>query len=93
MLSKAKSLKITQRKSTGLSQLRLEGPHDGQVGGWTSCHVAAQGMYSLKLKPRGDYQAQVHSDQMVLVIVRGEARPVAWWPKMLKLELETTLGS
>jgi hypothetical protein len=32
----------------------------------------------------GDYQAQVHSDQMVLVIVRREVGPVALWPKRLK---------
>jgi hypothetical protein len=26
-------------------------------------------------------KAQVHSDQMVLIIVRQEAGPVAWWPQ------------
>jgi hypothetical protein len=35
-------------------------------------------------KARGNYQAQVHSDQMVLMIVRRKAGPVAWWPKTLK---------
>jgi hypothetical protein len=29
-------------------------------------------------------QAGVHSDQMILVILRQEAGPVAWWAKMLK---------
>jgi hypothetical protein len=32
-------------------------------------------------------EARVHLDQMVLVIVRQEAGPVAWWPKTLKWEL------
>jgi hypothetical protein len=35
-------------------------------------------------KAKGDYQAVVHLHQMVLMIVRQEAGPVAWWPKMLK---------
>ncbi len=35
-------------------------------------------------KAKENYQAHVHTDQMVLVIVRQEARPVAWWPKTLK---------
>ncbi len=46
--------------------------------------VATQGLYSLKLKPKGDYQAHVYSDQMVLVIVRQEAEPVTWWPNTLR---------
>ncbi len=39
-------------------------------------------------KTKRNYQARVHSDQMVLEIFRCEAGPVAWWPKMLKWELE-----
>ncbi len=39
-------------------------------------------------KAKRDYQAWVHSDQMVLAIVRRKAGSVAWWPKALKLELE-----
>jgi hypothetical protein len=39
-------------------------------------------------KTKGNYQAQVHSGQMVLMVGRREAGPVAWWPKMLKWELE-----
>jgi hypothetical protein len=35
-------------------------------------------------KAKGDYQALIHSDQMVLLIVRREVGPVAWWPKTLK---------
>jgi hypothetical protein len=35
-------------------------------------------------KAKGDYQARVHSDKMVLVVVRWEAGLVAWWPKTLK---------
>jgi hypothetical protein len=31
-----------------------------------------------------DYQSRDHSTQMVLIIVRREAGPVAWWPKTLK---------
>ncbi len=27
--------------------------HDGQVGGWTGYPAAAQGLYFLKIKPRG----------------------------------------
>jgi hypothetical protein len=37
---------------------------------------------------RGGYQTQVHSDQMVLVIVRWEAGPRERWSKMFKGELE-----
>ncbi len=37
---------------------------------------------------KGSYQAQVHSDQMVLVMVRWEAGPRGRWSKMLKGELE-----
>ncbi len=44
---------------------------------------ASQGLYS-QAKAKGDYLAQIHSDQMVLVIARREAGPVAWWPKTLK---------
>jgi hypothetical protein len=39
-------------------------------------------------KAKGIYQAWVYSDQMVLLIVRWEAGPVAWWPKTLKWEME-----
>jgi hypothetical protein len=39
-------------------------------------------------KAKGDYQARVHSNQMVLTIVWREAGPVARWPKTLKWELE-----
>ncbi len=53
MFSEAKSLKTTQVRSLGSSPLRLDGSNDGQAGGWTGCPVAAQGLYSLKLKPRG----------------------------------------
>jgi hypothetical protein len=37
-----------------------------------------------KAKAKGNNQAQIHSDQMVLLMVRREAGPVAWWSKMLK---------
>jgi hypothetical protein len=35
-------------------------------------------------KAKGNYQARVHSDQMILMIVRQEAGLVAWWQKTLK---------
>jgi hypothetical protein len=35
-------------------------------------------------KAKGNYQAQIHSDQMVLVIVKRQAGPVASWLKMVK---------
>jgi hypothetical protein len=35
-------------------------------------------------KAKGNYQAQVHSDPMDLVLVRWEAGLVAWWPRTLK---------
>jgi hypothetical protein len=54
--------------------------------------VAAQGLYSLKLKPR-NYQAWVHSDQMVLVIPRREAGPAAWWSRRSSESWKTTLDS
>jgi hypothetical protein len=41
------------KKVTRLEIIRLDSSHDGQAGGWTNCLVAAQGLYSLKLKPRG----------------------------------------
>ncbi len=37
---------------------------------------------------KGGCQAQVHSDQMVLVMIRWEAGPHERWSKMLKGELE-----
>ncbi len=52
MLSEAKSLKTMQR-SSGSSPLRLGGYRDGQMGGSTGYPAASQGLYSLKLKPRG----------------------------------------
>jgi hypothetical protein len=36
----------------------------------------------------GDHQAQVDSDQMVLVMATREAEPREWWPKTFKAELE-----
>jgi hypothetical protein len=39
-------------------------------------------------KAKGNYQARVNSDQVILMIVRQKAGPVARWPKMLKWELE-----
>jgi hypothetical protein len=36
------------------------------------------------MKAKGEYQDQVHSDQMVLVIVRGEVRLCEQWPKANK---------
>jgi hypothetical protein len=84
LISEAKSLKTTQVRSLDSSPLRLDGCHDGQEEGWTSYLVAIQRLHSLKLKPRENYQAQVHSDQMVLMRVRQEAGPVAWWPKTIK---------
>jgi hypothetical protein len=50
LLLEAKSIKTTQRGSSGLSPLRLDGSRDGQAGGWTGYPVAAQGLYSLKLQ-------------------------------------------
>jgi hypothetical protein len=90
LLSEAKSLKTTQVRSLGSSLLRLDGSHDGLAWGRTSYPAAAQGLYSLKAK--GNYQARVHSDQTVLMIVRQEAGPVAWWLKTLKWELENNSG-
>ncbi len=34
------------------------------------------------MKANWDYQDQVHLDQMVLMLVGGEARPHEWWPKV-----------
>ncbi len=41
-----------------------------------------------RLKLKGDYQAQVHSGQVVLVVVRQGAGPHERWPKILKESLE-----
>ncbi len=51
--AKAKSLKTTQVCPSWSSPLRLNGYCDCQAGGWAGHPVAAQGLYSLKLKPRG----------------------------------------
>ncbi len=53
LLSQAKSLKTTQARSSSSNPLRLDCSCDGQAGGWTGQPVAAQGLYSLKLKTRG----------------------------------------
>jgi hypothetical protein len=37
---------------------------------------------------KGSHHAQIHSDQMVLVMARGEAGPRERWTKTLKGELE-----
>jgi hypothetical protein len=52
LLSEAKSPKTTQRGPSGSSPLRLDSSRNGQGWGWTS-FPCAQGLYSLKLKPRG----------------------------------------
>ncbi len=39
-------------------------------------------------KAKGNYQARIHSDQMVLVVVRQEAVLVALWPRRSKRESE-----
>jgi hypothetical protein len=41
------------KKIIRLESIRLDSSRDGQAGGWTGCLVAAQGLYSLMLKPRG----------------------------------------
>jgi hypothetical protein len=38
---------------------------------------------------RGNHQARVHSDQMVLVMIRWEAGPGERWPTTLKGQLES----
>ncbi len=52
LLYEAKSLKTTQMRSSGSSPLRLDGSCDGQGGDGAGYLVAAQGLYSLSLKPR-----------------------------------------
>ncbi len=42
---------------------------------------------------KGGHKAQVNSDQMVLVMARWEAGPHKQWPKVIRGELETPLGS
>ncbi len=85
MLSEANSLKTTQRGPSGSSPFRSDGSGDGQALGWTGFPVAAQGLYSLKLMPRG-----VLSGLSPLRLdgfrdsQRQEAGLVAWWPKILK---------
>ncbi len=37
---------------------------------------------------KGDHQTRVHSDQMVLIMVKQEAGPCERWPKMLNRELQ-----
>ncbi len=49
LLSEAKSLKTTQKSSSGSSSLRLDGSRDGQAGGLTGYLAAAQGLYILQL--------------------------------------------
>jgi hypothetical protein len=68
--------KATQGGPSGLSPLRSDGSHDGQ----------AEMLDRVSGGQR--HQAWVHPDQMVLVVVRREAGPIAQWPKALKLELE-----
>jgi hypothetical protein len=58
--------------------LVMAGHEAGPVSQWL-----LKGFFS-QAKAKGDYQAQVHSDQTVLMIVRREAGPVALWSKMLK---------
>ncbi len=70
LLSEAKSLKTTQVRSSGSSPLKLDGSPDGQAVG---CSRAV----FTQVKAKGDYQAWVHSDQKVLVIIRLEAGTVA----------------
>jgi hypothetical protein len=59
----------SQEVSPWSSPLRSEGSQDDQGGGGWSFWSEAK---SLKAKPR-EHQARVHSDQMVLVMVRQEA--------------------
>ncbi len=82
LLSETKSLKTTQvvilLKSTKIRCFSCPGGRLDRLPGDRSRVVFSQA------KSKGNYQAQVHSDQMVPVIVRREAGPVIWWPKTLK---------
>jgi hypothetical protein len=89
LLLEAKRLKTIQRGSPGSSPLRLDGHCDGQAGGWTVYPVATQWLYYLKLKPRGIYQARVHSDLMVLMIVR----PGGWTSCLVAKDAQMRVGN
>ncbi len=41
-------------------------------------------VFGPKYRPLGDHQARFHSDQMVLMMVRQEARTHERWPKTRK---------
>ncbi len=77
LCSEAKSLKTTQLRLSGSGPLSLDGSHDSQAWGWTGCPAVAQGLYSLKLKPRGTIRLKSTLDEMVLMIVRWKTGPVA----------------
>ncbi len=67
--------------------LRSDGSHDGQVGRLD--HVSGgQKALKTKLNLKEYYQAQVHSGQMVLVVVKQEVGPHERWLKKLKWESE-----
>jgi hypothetical protein len=68
---------------SGSGPFRSDGSHDGKAGGWTLWAVAKR---HSNLGLKGDYQAQVYSDQMVLMVVKREAELRERWPKTLKWE-------
>jgi hypothetical protein len=66
------------------SPIRSDGSRGSQV---ERLDCLSSGQKTLKAKPnfKEDYQARVHSGQMVLMVVRdSEAGPHGRWPKTLK---------
>jgi hypothetical protein len=73
------------------SPLRSDGPRDGQAGRLD--RVTGGSGHSRLTKLKGNYWAQVHLDQMVLVVVSRETGPGDQWPKGSNESQKTTLDS
>ncbi len=63
-----------------------------QSGGRMDLEEVAKGSQSYVSEFKEDHQVQVHSDQMVLMMVRQEVGPDQRWPKTLMGEFKMTLG-
>ncbi len=85
LLSEAKSLNTTQVRSSGLSPQRFDVFCDELAVGWAGYPVVAQGLYSLKLKPRGTMRIEWWLDGRLDQLLGGQRCSKESW--------RTTLGS
>ncbi len=66
--------KSNSRGANRLESTQSDGSHDAKAGRMDSREVVAKCTKN-KAKLNGNYQTRFHSDQMVLVVARWEARP------------------